>query len=782
MYQNGIEFRPFYEVFEYKEGISEIDKINIQSALLEAGILSSVVVPKNSTQIASEYSSVLMYGPKKEVNLGEVLIAAGGFEQYNEILDGISFEKNTDGYVLSDGSYHNAFVEGKSSVFEDNIYIGKASREAVRRKKIEELEQIYLEKVFEKEKVEKEISDIEMADRNLDNEYQAFPSLENLEVIIKDIKNEVNRIKEVLEPEEKSVSSQITGKSSEMKLMMTEIKKQMNFTELSLTLDSFVVELKNLDDYSDCLSDLESSYKERNSIGEVASTKLNLVNAKEEEANYYHSEIKDIEGKISTFEKKIENFDKRLRDIDSDNILERVNELTYQINTAIPEKKENIFREEEQVKNKKQGAEEYIRINESNKLPFQLKIQESWEGAFGEHVKLGFITIENGLALLDLAQFIKKEYGQLIDKKRENVEKIKNRLDKVYKDQSVVLPMHYDPDMKPVKSDYFPTIEGEGEDQVLLNLMSEQMTRLVVTLEVDNHRVSPSGAVKLLKDKIEDLEVNAAEKDRELYQEILINTLGESIRRKINYVEQWEKEMNKFMEHENLIKFRIKWVPKTVEEDKRDEELNTQQLVKALKKDSRWIDIDQIGKHFRSKIKEAKRKVENDNEVNLQKVMREVLDYRTWFDFEIYFTKKGDKERRLNRNSYGELSGGQRVLAMVTPVLAALYAKYLEGREDAPKIFTLDEAFSRVDEENINVMFNYIYKLGFNYILNSQSLWGCFESVPSLSIYELSRPENRPSVTVLSYFWNGNRRKRVEENELKELIEGNEVDGYVSTT
>jgi uncharacterized protein (TIGR02680 family) len=783
LHQQNISFYPFYEVFEFEETVSEEEQIAIQSVLYEAGILTSVLVSREDIQKASEFSTVLLYHSEKELNLGKVLRAADGFEQFNDLLRGIAFQKDENGYLLSSGYYKNSFVEGRASIFDENIYIGKASREVVRQKKIQGLEQEYIEKMIEKEETEQSVRDVKDIGRVVSEEYNSFPSLRLLEDSIKKIKTARGRIRDILEPEETSISDKMSGISIVMKRMMSDIKKQMDFSELPLTLNSFTDELRNIGDYSKCLGDIEVSYKDRNSAEELAKTKLHLVNVKEEDADYYHSEVLDVEGKVQASMKKIKSFNKRLQDLGSEDILNRVEELSRKVNVTIPKRQQELIREEEQIKGKAQDSEDSIRVNETYKLPFQQKIKESWEGAFGEHVKLGFIGFEEEMSLLEKAEIINKEMGHLMDKKRDNIDKTKARLNRVFKDQSIELPMHYDIDMTPEKSDYFPTIEADGENQTLLNLMSDQMTRYIISLEVENRRVSPSNAVKLLEERIEELEVNAAEKDRELYQDILINTLGESIRRKINYVERWENEMNKFMEHENLIKFRIKWVPKKIEEDKKEEELDTRKLVDALKKDSRWIDIDEISRHFRSKIKEAKRRFEKDEEVNLQQVMREVLDYRTWFDFEIYFTKKGDTERRLNRKSYGELSGGQRVLAMVTPVLAALYAKYLEGREDAPKLFTLDEAFSRVDEENINVMFNYIYKLGFNYILNSQSLWGCFESVPSLSIYELSRPENRPSVTVLPYYWNGNRRRRVEEATLKALIEGkDEVVANVSAT
>ena len=46
----------------------------------------------------------------------------------------------------------------------------------------------------------------------------------------------------------------------------------------------------------------------------------------------------------------------------------------------------------------------------------------------------------------------------------------------------------------------------------------------------------------------------------------------------------------------------------------------------------------------------------------------------------------------------------------------------------------------------------------FDYIMNSQALWGCFETVKGLRIAELHRPENSQVVSVIRYTWNGHER------------------------
>jgi hypothetical protein len=100
---------------------------------------------------------------------------------------------------------------------------------------------------------------------------------------------------------------------------------------------------------------------------------------------------------------------------------------------------------------------------------------------------------------------------------------------------------------------------------------------------------------------------------------------------------------------------------------------------------------------------------------------------------------------------------------MYVPLFSAVVAKYYGARSDAPRIISLDEAFAGVDEMNIKDMFRLMVEFEFDFIINSQILWGDYETVPELAIYQLLRPENVKYVTVISYLWNGSVRTMTEE-------------------
>ena len=58
-------------------------------------------------------------------------------------------------------------------------------------------------------------------------------------------------------------------------------------------------------------------------------------------------------------------------------------------------------------------------------------------------------------------------------------------------------------------------------------------------------------------------------------------------------------------------------------------------------------------------------------------------------------------------------------------------------------------------------MFRLLIDLDLNFVMNSQILWGDYETVPSLAIYELLRPDNAKFVSVIKFIWNGQSNKQI---------------------
>ena len=73
-------------------------------------------------------------------------------------------------------------------------------------------------------------------------------------------------------------------------------------------------------------------------------------------------------------------------------------------------------------------------------------------------------------------------------------------------------------------------------------------------------------------------------------------------------------------------------------------------------------------------------------------------------------------------------------------------------------MISLDEAFAGVDNRNIRDMFRLMSELRFDFIINSQVLWGDYDTLDAIAVYQLLRKPNAEFVSVMSSIWNGHRR------------------------
>ncbi|MGN0335783.1 MAG: TIGR02680 family protein [Lachnospiraceae bacterium] len=270
-----------------------------------------------------------------------------------------------------------------------------------------------------------------------------------------------------------------------------------------------------------------------------------------------------------------------------------------------------------------------------------------------------------------------------------------------------------------------------------------------------------------LEEEIAQLQELIRAGDRELFEDILANTVSRKIRGKINSSNMWVDKMNALMGAMNTssgLKLSLRWRSKTAENE---DQLDTKELVELLKKDYRLMREDEAAKlslHFRSKVDEARRHAgDSAGTVSFYQMMKETLDYRKWFEFQLFSQKSGERQKELTNSVFGTFSGGEKAMSMYVPLFSAVVAKYQGGRPDAPRLISLDEAFAGVDNKNIRDMFRLMTEFGFDFIINSQVLWGDCDTLDALAIYQLLRPENAKFVTVMPYLWNGKAKEMLDD-------------------
>src|SRR5690625_6356073 len=83
------------------------------------------------------------------------------------------------------------------------------------------------------------------------------------------------------------------------------------------------------------------------------------------------------------------------------------------------------------------------------------------------------------------------------------------------------------------------------------------------------------------------------DQDRQLYEEILFDSVGKKLRSRIYRAQQWTKQMDSLMKKSDStsgISFSIQWKPRTAETE---EEIDTKELIDLLRRDLRLlIDVE----------------------------------------------------------------------------------------------------------------------------------------------------------------------------------------------
>ena len=291
-------------------------------------------------------------------------------------------------------------------------------------------------------------------------------------------------------------------------------------------------------------------------------------------------------------------------------------------------------------------------------------------------------------------------------------------------------------------------------------------SRICIELYLDGQRLDLLDFIRRLESQQEVEEQLLSQEDRRLFETILNQTVITKLSHRINSSQDWTREMSGIMEQLNTsmgLRFSLAWKGKPADQQ---EELDTGELLKLLRKDPALMgdaDREKITDHFRAKINRARERSQMEAvPATYSELMREALDFRNWFTFRLFYQKgrtEKQTKKELTDSAFNSFSGGEKAMAMYVPLFAALAAQYRAAGSEAPRLMALDEAFAGVDETNIESMFALVHELGFDYIMNSQALWGCYPSVSSLNIAELWRPQNAQIVTVLRYHWDGHVRK-----------------------
>ena len=748
--QAGIKAYPFYQTIEFNDNLSPTKQAILEKQLHKAGLLDALVVNHNDYQrIQKEFNKlndVIICETKQGDNeFNDLRVDESIDEDIKEIVNNIlsHFSKENGNYVFSDNGYFKQGILQGYADKETSEYIGINARKRKKEQLLREIKN-QIEELEEKlSNKRNEIDDKNNYLLNMTDEFNNSFSTDKINQIINSMHqlllhiNELKRNKELLEKQVSDAYS--TFKQVEREML--EVCKNLPYTRSVEEYDNI---LSYLDDYKNTFNKLVNREMENNHY-------LEQIVSKENDKDNHLSEIDDISLEKDKFSNKINSINeqlKRLQEIlDNPEIIEKTRKLMDARNRQAEtiNQKNEVDKKLSIIIHDLENADASLKVKKENKNADEEYLRYV-SMCLEEELSLNLVLAKNELSLKDNAKsaLTLKEDAYMI----KSASEMASNLYTVYQKYNSNL------------SSYNTTIERcfETNDEE-----KADRSRLLVNSIWAGKKLDLNQFIKEIENAIANQEELIRQKDRELFEDILSQTISQKLSDRIDESANWVKEMSSLMKNMDTsmgLSFSLEWKPKKADNI---DEMDIRELEKLLTKDKVLVseeEMTKVSKHFRSIIQKEKLKQEMNNEIpNYLDLVRNALDYRKWYEFRMDYTRVNENKKELTNKAFNTFSGGEKAMAMYVPLFAAVNAQYKKAKlADHPRMIALDEAFAGVDDKNIASMFKMVEELDFDYIMNSQALWGCYQTVKRLKIVELLRPLNSNTITPINYIWNGKEK------------------------
>ncbi|MUV39026.1 hypothetical protein JNUCC1_02898 [Lentibacillus sp. JNUCC-1] len=758
---NGQRFVPLYEAVEFQDHVTADVRRHIESALIDTGLLDALIADEKLT---ITHDRIIQPAPHIMAHtLADYLVPDEGIdtiipaEKVDDILRSILVDPDgTETTAINvDGTYQIGLTTGHAVSVEEVRFIGKKARERYRQTQIEAIRTEIAALKQEQETINHAIKTLETDIANAEKALESFPDDEDLHVAFSHVQEKRFHINQ-LDKRLQGLNNDLHQAHQTFQETKSKLGRSTRDLNIEFSRHAYLQAKEIMRRYEKDLQQLITVYttyqhhqanlaKTNGRLEELASEVIEL-----------QGDLNDLHDRKARTEQNIREIEHQLDMADADTIREEIRTVQQQlsatvaeqdeIKTKLPQKKVDQTRLEEEAADKEQAQ------------TFWGHMIEAWSNTFHREVDFGFIPVPDELETRgEQLNWILTTYESVLNDK--DMAKIEEQLTKVfYEQQSNLMEYRMIDTTDAVRFSEFEWLTDEWTEAQTIQLehWKQKATRRLIQLDFQGRRVNPYYmGDKLERDRLQQ-QTMLDDQDRQLYEDILFDSVGRKLRSRINRAEKWTKDMDKLMQNTDSssgLTFSIKWKPRTAETET---ELDTKELVDLLRRNPRLLkeaDIERVSDHFRSKIDRAKELVDLEGEGNtLLQVLKEVLDYRNWFSFVLSYERIGENKRELTNHAFYQFSGGEKAMAMYIPLFTACYSRYREADETAPYIISLDEAFAGVDENNIREMFEIVEQLGFDYIMNSQVLWGImirFLTWPFVSLCDREMPHSSQSSVII---------------------------------
>ncbi len=747
----GIKGKYLYELIDFKTNVDLNTRKLLEDSLRSLGILHTLIFKNKSLSIKT-------FGNLKQVDNSIIkyfdIIDKEYENETSQVLNSISIDYG-ETFISENGKYQMGIIQGTS---DDNYklkYIGKNIQEEYLKslqkniiEQIKETDTLISKYTKDLENINEDIN-ILSNEKNININYSNYEKyiieLQKINFDIEQTRNSIlayHKDIEVISKLIKEIETNIFEKKENYNGdLSVEIIKN---AEYSLNeLSSKITSMRYCNNNIDVLNDSKNSFQNREeSLYNDLEILKDELTENEAKINYYQKEIKIKEEEINQdkykdLKQKLETIKTRISFIEKDKDVKR----------------EKLIRAEKDIEITESTINTKTQSIKDEKI-----ITDCLYDIFKKEYNLGYSSYKNELT--DIKSWFKNfklEKFKAINDANDNFNDRIN--DYLYKLQNYAGKKIYKFDNLEMEEDYYKDIKDDNSKEKIKNILINAK-RTDLEFKYQGLNLNLLELSDTLSIRLEETKNLLNNEDRRLFKDLLLNNVGDTIREKVRSSKIWVEEVKKIMEKMKTssgLSFSISWVGKGKDSE---DEMDTNEVVSIFEGSASSItdeDNEKIVKHFRSKIAQEEEKYD-ELEKNYVEIIRDVLDYRKWFQFKLFFKRNNGDKRELTDKEFSKFSGGEKAIAMYIPLFAGINAKFNSAKKDAPRIVALDEAFAGVDDLNIEDSFRILDELNLDYVLTSQILWGDYSTIKSLSICELHHLSSSDVVSVLRYKWDGHKR------------------------
>lgn len=243
-------------------------------------------------------------------------------------------------------------------------------------------------------------------------------------------------------------------------------------------------------------------------------------------------------------------------------------------------------------------------------------------------------------------------------------------------------------------------------------------------------------------------------REREVIENFLLDEAADHLHGLLHEAEKWVTTVNSELESRPMstgMALRFKWKPAE------DAPQGTAEARERLLRPSHsWSAEDRAGlaSFLQKRIAAAR---EDAQGATWQEQLATALDYRRWHRFSIERRGHNRDWARLTKKTHGTASGGEKAVALTMPQFAAAAAHY-QASPNAPRLILLDEAFVGIDNDMRRQCLGLLAAFDLDVVMTSEREWGCYDTVPSLAIYQLASAASGDCIAATRYVWDGRKR------------------------